>query len=231
MNCEELNELAGAYALYALSADEMEAVQAHLAGCSKHAEIADFVAVAALIAIEAPEMDPPPALKTRFMDAVRADAPPNVVPSTSPGLLDRVIDWTRGRGTAGWAVASGLAVLVAALFLWNMSLQSDSSSDLTVTTLAGTEGVSGRVVFVEDENVAVMSVEGLAPLPPESTYQVWAIAGDTPVSIGFMAPSAEGRSVSAMDVDLSDAQHVAVTIEPAGGSLLPTTDPVLAGDI
>ena len=116
-------------------------------------------------------------------------------------------------------------MLVAALFLWNMSLQSDSSSDLTVTTLAGTEGVSGRVVFVEDENVAVMSVEGLAPLPPESTYQVWAIEGDTPISIGFVSPTAEGRGVSAMDVDLSDAQQVAVTIEPAGGSLLPTTSP------
>lgn len=229
MNCDEVEELAGAYALYALPPDELEAVQAHLARCSKHADIAEFVAVAAAIALQAPEMEPPPRLRDRLMAAVRAEAPRLPSVAQGEGFLDRLMHWFSGRNT-GWALAGGLAVLVVALAGWNASLQS-SGDDFTVTQLSGAEGVTGRVVYIEDESVAVMTVEGLQTLPADSTYQVWAISSGTPEGIGFLSPTGAGETIGAIEADLSGADQVAVTIEPAGGSLLPTTEPVLAGDL
>jgi hypothetical protein len=34
-----------------------------------------------------------------------------------------------------------------------------------------------------------------------------------------------------MSLELSDGQRVAITIEPAGGSLQPTTEPILEAEI
>jgi anti-sigma-K factor RskA len=230
MTCEEINELAGSYALYALGPDEMEQVQQHLAGCARHPEVAEFVAVAAAIALEAPEMDPSPALKTRFMDAIRAEAPQRSAVSPSPGILERIIDWTRARGTVGWALAGCLAVLVAVLVVVNLPGSSSGGQSEVVANLSGDEGVSGQVTYLEDDGIAVITVNGLAPLPAEQTYQVWSIQSGTPTSAGFL--TSDGATASSIiSLDPSAAETVAVTIEPAGGSLAPTSDPVAAGDL
>ena len=50
MNCEEVRELSGAYALGALSPEELREVEAHLAECNLHEEMAALRATAALLA-------------------------------------------------------------------------------------------------------------------------------------------------------------------------------------
>ena len=67
----------------------------------------------------------------------------------------------------------------------------------------------------------------LEELPTDKTYQVWALRGDEPASIGFLDDPARGEVVTTLGVDLSGADAVAVTVEPLGGSPQPTTTPVL----
>jgi anti-sigma-K factor RskA len=77
-----------------------------------------------------------------------------------------------------------------------------------------------------------MTVEGLDPAPEGSVYQVWAVTGGNPVSIGFLEVPDDGAVSADMEgVQLVEGQVVAVTLEPAGGSQLPTTEPIFGIEI
>src|ERR1700674_5285058 len=73
MNCEEIEDLAGAYAFGALPEVQRAAMAAHLASCDRHPEMGELEAVAASLALAAEEMEPPPALKSWLMEAIQAD--------------------------------------------------------------------------------------------------------------------------------------------------------------
>ena len=69
MNCDEVEDILGAYALDALPGELSADVTAHLATCSKHPEAAELRAVAGALAFAAPEAQPSAALKTRLLEA------------------------------------------------------------------------------------------------------------------------------------------------------------------
>src|SRR2546428_68650 len=76
MNCDEVEDILGAYALDALPGELSADVTAHLATCSKHPEAAELRAVAGALAFAAPEAQPSAALKTRLLDALREESEP-----------------------------------------------------------------------------------------------------------------------------------------------------------
>ena len=68
----------------------------------------------------------------------------------------------------------------------------------------------------------------LPPAPEGKEYQLWAIAGDTPVDAGlFNATTAEARPMK----PISAANAFAVTLEPAGGSPTPTGEMYVLGKL
>jgi anti-sigma-K factor RskA len=74
LTCDEVRELAGAYVLGALEADETAAVQAHLAAhADGHPEIAELGAVIPALVTLVPIVEPPEGLKARIMAAAAAD--------------------------------------------------------------------------------------------------------------------------------------------------------------
>lgn len=229
MKCEEVEELAGAYALEALPAETLREVQEHLESCSQHPEIAGLRAVASSLAEAAPEMEPPPGLKTRLMDTVRNEAAAH---ATTPAR-EAPVGWLRRTMTPRllpYAAVTALAVAVVALLAWNVYLQTSDDGvqgGASVYALANGGTAQGRILYIPEEEVAVVTVEGLEPLTAEQTYQVWAISGDTSTGIGIFNTSEGGEASAAIDVDLTDAEVVAITIEPAGGSPQPTTEPIL----
>jgi anti-sigma-K factor RskA len=223
MNCEEVEELIGAYALGALPVETLADIGEHLASCEKHPKAADLKAVAASLAFVAPEREPPDALKTRLMAAVRGE-PAEAPPATERvGLFDRVRRWRLLRAVP-YALAGALAVAVAALVLTNVG-DSDDAQTATVA-LTGANDAQG-LLHVLDDGLIVMEADGLEPLDAEQTYQVWAIRDGRPESIGLLGPASEGSVEEAMRADLSGVDAVAVTAEPAGGSVEPTGDIVL----
>jgi anti-sigma-K factor RskA len=145
-----------------------------------------------------------------------------------PGIMDRVRGWF-ARPALGYGLAGALAVVVAALLVWNVSLQSDDSGGQTVAELSG--AASGRVILIEDEGLAVMEIEGLEALPTDQVYQVWAISGAEPTSLGAFGFTAGGNIRTVMSLDPSSVDTIAITIEPAPGSDLPTSDPIISGKL
>ncbi|MEX0800867.1 MAG: anti-sigma factor [Dehalococcoidia bacterium] len=234
MNCEEIEELAAAYALGALPPETEGEVEEHLQGCSRHPEIADLRAVAASLAWAAEEREPPAALKTRLMSAIREGDTPAAKSERGARPVAAAGFWRRmfSPPVAPYAVAAALALVVAALIGWNVSLQlEDGGGGVSVHTLAGSGGAQGRILYIADERLGVMTVAGLDSLDVDLTYQVWTLSDGVATGIGTFNTSEGGEAAASIEVDLTGADSVAITVEPAGGSPQPTSAPVLQADI
>ena len=229
MDCRQAEELAGAYALGALTPEEHRGFVEHLRTCGLHADVGELELVAAVLARSVSEMDPPPALKARLMDEIRRDAPvqqATPIPAR-PGLFGALRGLFAGR-LVPYAVGA-LAVLVAAIVVGGIVLQSDSdggSSTSAVLVVAGSATRVGEVLIAPGRDSATVTVDQLEPPPAGQTYQLWALDEGRPASIGFLDVTGEGGAEASVSADLSSADAIAVTLEPAGGSPEPTT-PVL----
>ena len=233
MRCEQVEELAGAYALYAVSPEEIAAVEDHIAGCNKHAGIVELLTTAQRFSALPDEMEPPPELKTRLMAAIHADlaaeratpSPPKPGPATGRGWLSSLFGWPRG----GFVLAGAVAAAVAVLIVTN-PFSSGGDGEALVQSF-DVDGIMVELSYVPGNDSASMTVEGMDPAPEGHVYQVWAITDGDPASIGFLDVEEDGTGSSEIDAELATGQTVAVTVEPDGGSPLPTTNPVFGVEI
>ncbi len=233
MKCEEVEELAGAYALQALPAEMLREVREHLASCSQHSEVASLHAVASTLPFAATEMEPPPGLKARLMGAIRQEAAPAAERASREAHGSWLRRWLSPPARP-YLLAAALAIAVAVLAGWNVYLQTSDDGGQNVTfvrTLTDGGAAAGRILYVQEEQLAVITVQDLAPLADDKTYQVWAISGGAATGIGLFNTSDSGEASAAIQFDLSDAEVVAITVEPAGGSPQPTTEPVLEAEL
>ena len=225
MNCDEIEELAGAYALGALPEADRAVVFAHLESCDKHPEIRELQAAAASLALASPELDPPPALKLRLMDAIRAESVPQRAP-TSPASRRGIAETIRGwfaTPKLGYGLASALTLLVVGLVAWNVGL-SGGESERRVLTVTGS--ATGRVIYLPDDKLAVMDVGGLDLLPPGKVYEVWAMTGTSATKVGFLDVTSTGSSTTSIPFDADGIEQIGVTLEDAPGVEQPTSAPV-----
>jgi anti-sigma-K factor RskA len=154
MNCDEAEELLGAYALDALPADEAAEFRAHLVGCERHAARAEeLLGVATRMAALANAAQPPERLRARVVDAIaragaatavldpgRDGAPAGRAPLDFPGTAraGTTAVATERRGATkvlrfpAWAVGAASAVVfvaIAGLIAWNVALMSQVDDD------------------------------------------------------------------------------------------------------
>jgi Anti-sigma-K factor rskA, C-terminal len=149
-----------------------------------------------------------------------------------------------------------LAAACAALLLWNVQLQRQLFDPATVpggpggsavgaqqlsrlslgpiVPLEGTgqPGASARLFVDREGRGTWLAVAGLAPLPDDRVYQLWfARPGQPTVSGAAFRVDAEGGAVTPVVVPgpLGEVSAVAVTEEPAPGSLRPTGRHLLDG--
>ena len=95
-----------------------------------------------------------------------------------------------------------------------------------VPSAAGSTGQTTTVVSAGCGG-AVMTFPDVPALDAGKTYQLWVIAGDQMRSVATMSPAADGTMPDAVaEVHVGDTA-LGVTVEPAGGSPLPTTMPVI----
>jgi len=222
MNCEEVEELIGAYALGALPAETLSEIGEHLVSCDKHPELGDLRAAASSLAFAAPDAEPSPALKTRLMKAIEAEmARPPVAPGRA-GWLDRLRGMVR-QPALPYALAGALVIAVAALVVTNLP---DSGDETEFVTFAGAGDIRGRLDLRGDD-IVVMEISGLDPLDENQTYQLWGIRAGEAESLGLLGTAPEGKALGAVRADSSEIDALAVSIEPAGGSEAPTSDPLV----
>jgi anti-sigma-K factor RskA len=99
--------------------------------------------------------------------------------------------------------------------------------DAVTRVLTGELGVELLVTSSAAEAALVVEGEGVPTLDASSTYQLWVIGADGPVSAGIFRPDASGVVLQRFDDVVPGDATLGVTAEPAGGSDTPTL-PILA---
>ncbi len=143
----------------------------------------------------------------------------------------------RHRRTGWFAAAAAAAVIAVGGIVWSpWSDDTGPQSPLAVVTTATDAqrvsstrgGVTTEVVYSKQLGKAAISVKGLPPAPSGKTYQLWYIgAGGTITSAGLFSVDADGNGQKVLSGQATPTDKVAVSVEPAGGSAQPTTDPVV----
>ena len=232
MSCEEIDELLAAYSLGALSDDESDAVREHIADCRRHdAALAELQGVAERLPLAAPEQAPPPELRARLLTAfdaeVAATGPPSAAAPAPISIDERRRERFSIRPAFAYLAAAVLLLAVVGLATWNVILQTGGEDGVARVEREFTgETGSGRLVYLEDEQIALLELDVDAP-PTGRAYQAWQIDEGVPKSLGIVT----NEGVTAFDADLSDATVVAITEEPQGGSEQPTTEPFLTAEL
>ncbi len=216
LSCDEVEELLPAYALDALSADERAAVDEHLATCAKHADLASFRSVAAVLPLASGEMEPPVGLLNRIHAQIGAVGAAPVMPVA-----------LSTRRTARWmpALAMAAVLMLVSLVLWRGGFVGFGGA----IERTGTSGaVEGRLAYRANTQRGDLTLRGLETPPAGRGYQAWVIRpGLAPEPYGMLVVTGnEGHVV--LQTPLAAGDTVAVTLEPAGGSAAPTSTPVFA---
>ena len=220
-----IHDLTAAYALDALDADEEARYVEHLATCERcREELAALRDPVAALAYGVAAPAPPPALRERILDAVRAERS-NVVP-------------IRRRLPVALGAAAAVAATVAlALGLWASSVSSDLDRERSLLAILADpeaksiplEGANGRVV-VTDTGEAALVVSGLATAPEGKTYELWVAEGDEMLPAGVF-DGAHERDIVRLTRPVPPGSGVAVTVEDDGGTNAPTSDPIFTAGI
>jgi anti-sigma-K factor RskA len=155
-----------------------------------------------------------------------------------PAELKARSRWTRPIAAIA-SIAAAVAIVTGGIAIGTSSLhpeQSYQAAQFTRITDAPdvheltTDLVGGQHVTVRWSPTLASSaliVDGMDPAPADSVYQLWYIdaAGARPA--GFLPVSGEGESWQVLDGSMIPGDKIGVTVEPAGGSPAPTTDPVM----
>jgi anti-sigma factor RsiW len=227
----------GAYVLHALPPAEEAAFENHLAGCGEcRAEVAAFLEITTSLA-SAETAAVPPHLRARALDAISRipqDRPRHrhpaaghpavrfalVVSITAAALLGGVAAWQ-------YSQADDARVQAARAHIANRALTDVvTAPDATLHTGTLTGGGTAAVVVSRSEARAVFAADDLPALAEDKVYELWyaAEAGDLRPA-GLLPGTAEQPS-RVLEGPLAGAVAVGITIEPAGGSRQPTTDPL-----
>jgi anti-sigma-K factor RskA len=239
---EHVNDLLALYALGGLEADELQAVNEHLAECAScRAEADQQLELVGQVASSVAALSPDPRLRAEVLAkaglaprpaAAAPRAPAKERPARQPLRLAR----------PGWLAAFS-ALLAVSLIGWNVYLTSQvmtlqhrvqynqnalaliAGANTTHMPLVGqgTFATAGGNAYVDQktQNV-VLVVQQLKPLGPGQTYQAWIIDASGPVSAGLFRVSDMGWGMTWLSMPYVQGGVIGVSLEPNGGSPKPT---------
>jgi anti-sigma-K factor RskA len=231
----DLHTLSGAYALDALSAEEAEQFRRHLEACDAcRQEVRELRHAAAQMG-ESEALAPPTHLRERVLAAV--DRTPQLPPpgrGDRPVSEDNVVHVPRAHWGRRFLVAAAAVVVVAGGAVGLNQLQSEEpqlaegvvkvfeADDANTARMETANG--GEIAVATSPELGQMAVDTdeLPELDDEHVYQLWAIKDGAMSSVGVLEPE-KGASMEMPAPDI----EVAITVEPAGGSEQPTTEPIM----
>jgi anti-sigma-K factor RskA len=229
----DIHALSGAYAVDALDDDERAEFERHLAGCpSCQAEVDDLREAAATLA-DATAVEPPSDVRSRLLAEIRTVRP---LPPVVARRADRLAP-VRRRWVAPLAAAAAVAVLAGVGGVvwhpWSSSspqvsagvAQVEHAPDARRFTTHGPGGATVTVYRSASLDKAVVVAHGLTEAPDGKVYQLWLQdSGGTMRPAGFL--TAGTTSSATLSGAAATAKGAGITVEPAGGSPAPTSDPV-----
>ncbi|WP_280272976.1 anti-sigma factor [Nocardia wallacei] len=229
----DLLELAYPYALDALSADERRVVERRLEDAPEsvaddfRATVHDLRETLATMTI-VDAVPAPPDLEARVQRALdlHLDGAADPVLAVGPALRMR---WLAAAAAIVVAVGAGAGIAVyrsqshdaGEITAEQIDAQPDGRESVAPVTGGGTVTVhmSRRL------DAAVVSFETVPNPPADRTYQLWLISPAGQVRSAGVLPGLPGAQAPLL-LRFGDAVQLALSIEPAGGSPAPTTEPI-----
>jgi anti-sigma-K factor RskA len=247
--CLPHRENLAAYALGALDADDIPALEAHLAGCQDcQSELADYQSVAMGLLQAVPQRMPPQELRRKLIAQL-----PSQQTRTSKLFADVFgrISFGQVALVLGMVFLLGLnifsALQIRELQKGQTELAERLSQDQTAIAMlaypstqalpvhAEVEQITGSMLVDKDKNMAVLVLWNLPRVEAGKTYQIWLIdSGGQRTSGGLFRPVDDWGYTTATDWSprpLWQFVSVGVTVEPEGGSEGPTGSRVLGVDL
>ena len=256
MNNERFEDLKDAYVLGALPEEERLSFEEYLAAHpERQAEIDELGAVAGLLAFSPQEQEPSPELRSRITEEVEAEAEPRCARHRS--TTARIGDHLSFRKLALGAAA----LLVIGLLSWNVLLQGQvddlqgrvqeeqgqvqdlqaqvedtreqrqvqQSQTIELEGAWANQGATAEVAYIH-KNQVILVAKDMPAVPEDRTCQIWVISDDVPKPSGLFQPDGN-MTATPITNSITKADVIAVTVEPAGGSDKPTSDPVLLAEL
>ena len=249
----DVHTLSGAYALNALGPEEAAEFRSHLDGCQAcREEVRELqTAIARMGAAEA--VAPPPDLKARILaaaDRTRQEPPARPVTGGTSGTSEPTPIRNAGsRSTAAgeggrprwvtWLAAAAATLVVAGGGAYGVQAMLDDepplsqaatrvfeAQDAHTATVETTDGGQLTVAVSAGRKEMAVDTRELPPLDENSVYQLWSVRGDEMVSAAILSDPEIGAAMGMPD----EETQVALTVEPAGGSEQPTTEPIVQVD-
>ncbi len=226
--CERWDDELAGYAVGALSSNEVEAVEAHVAGCRRCAARLRWIAPAvdALASSVEPET-PSPELRDRVLETVYADADAARRRERQVRRGARLAagrERLRRRLTMPTLRPAGAAIVVAALLAAGVGgyaiRGTDGERTLAFESAPAAASAVAEVTVRGDS--ATLSVRDLPALDAGQVYQAWVGAGGEVEPSTVFVLDRDGQATVAIPTGLEGAEEVLVTQEPAGGSEQPT---------
>lgn len=261
MSDDDVHSLVGAYALNALPRDEEAFFERHLAVCEECSrEVAELTATTASLGAAAAE-PPPAGLRDRVLaeawetpqerpssapSPTRTSTPtPTPTPTPAPaaerwGERLRPVLATAAAVVAVALLSLGTAVVMLADRTSDLEAELAgaqeimdvvSQPDMRVVELDSPAGTQARLLHGAGGDRAALVLDGLEDVSDDQAYQLWVMHGETPSPDRVFRPNEDGRAIVSVDNDVENADAVAVTVEPRGGSQQPTGEILMLGEL
>ena len=238
----ELHTLAGAYVLDAITAGERSRFDAHLDGCAEcRQEIAELREAAARLGT-AQAVRPRPELREPGIKAARRTSQLGPVIARIKDASPRPRATRRRRAFASIAAAAAVILVAAGVaagthFADQRAQRAQPLARIVADVLSAPDAVmrsapvstGGMAIVVSShrEHMAVFIAHGLRALPRASCYELWLMGPSGERPAGRLMIHAKGMAGPALIRGMSADDMVGLTVEPASGSLRPTSDPVV----
>jgi len=252
-----MQDLAAAYALGALSPEETRAFEAYLAGSPEaQREVAEFREVSALLAEGAPGAAPDPGLRDRVLQRIGRSKGVPLAQRRSPTFGVPLPIWVALAASVALAIGLGtmlvktrreLATRLAAidsvratlaqvetrLTEREQTLNAIMEPGVTLSLLSTTNAPQPRIQLFwnQEKHQAIVHAFRLSPVDSGLVYQLWFIKDGKPIPSVTFNSEPTGHALL-RDVAMPEgSSHAAVTIEPSGGSLQPTSPVIMIGEL
>lgn len=231
---EEVRALLPAYALDALSPEEMRDVEAHLLTCEEcQRELALLWETAGFLAEGVTRASPPTALREKILEAIHPR--PQVIMPPRPWALGVAALSAALVVVFAWISLSldhRLAELSARLASQQRLLALVTDPSAKTATLTGSVQANVRFVYDPRRQQGVLIAIDLHDPGTGLVYQLWLVAGTEPQSAGVFRPIPDRPIFVPVATDFSRYQAVAISVERGPtGARRPTTHPILVGKL
>ena len=230
------HDLLAAYALDAVDDGERRAFEEHLLGCPDcERELAALAATVEALGASVPAA-PPARVREDLLRSVSRERAAEV---PAPAAASAPTDDLSARRTARSSRRLTLLAAAAAAVAVVMALVVGpfrAEAPMTPATIAAAADAQRYEVRVGEATAtiivsrsldrAAIETTDMAPAPDGQDYQLWFAHADGSLTDAGVMPRVDDAAMVLSDV-VDDAVGVGLTMEPAGGSAQPTTDPIV----